>query len=51
MYEHYCVENGCFSGNHLLLDKELFEYTKPGLSSFSKEPHKVICTVYKETEG
>lgn len=28
-------------GRHLLLDNELFEYTKPGLSSFSKDPHKV----------
>lgn len=25
-----------------MLDNELFEYTKPGLSSFAKEPEKVI---------
>lgn len=28
-----------------MLDKELFEYTKPGLSSFAKEPEKVILNV------
>lgn len=27
---------------HLILDKELFEYTKPGLSSFADNPEKVI---------
>lgn len=28
-------------GGHLVLDKELFEYTKPGLSSFADNPKKV----------
>lgn len=29
-----------YFGNYLILDKELFEYNKPGLSSFAKEPEK-----------
>ena len=44
---HECVNadvaNGAvISGGHLVLDKELFEYTKPGLSSFADNPKKVI---------
>lgn len=30
---------------HLVLDKELFVHTKPGLSSFAKEPEKGIATL------
>ncbi|KAJ8922634.1 hypothetical protein NQ315_007666 [Exocentrus adspersus] len=30
---------------HLVLDKELFEYTKPGLSSFAKDPQKGVATL------
>ncbi|XP_050308072.1 ectonucleoside triphosphate diphosphohydrolase 5 isoform X2 [Anthonomus grandis grandis] len=29
-----------YIGSNLVLDKELFEYNKPGLSSFAKEPKK-----------
>lgn len=29
-----------YFGGYLVLDKELFEYNKPGLSFFAKEPHK-----------
>ncbi|XP_060532260.1 ectonucleoside triphosphate diphosphohydrolase 5 [Cylas formicarius] len=29
-----------YLGEHLVLDKELFDYNKPGLSSFAKEPEK-----------
>ncbi|XP_076273539.1 ectonucleoside triphosphate diphosphohydrolase NTPase [Rhynchophorus ferrugineus] len=29
-----------YLGGYLVLDKELFEYNKPGLSSFAKEPQK-----------
>lgn len=31
-----------FLDGHLVLDKELFVHTKPGLSSFAKEPEKVF---------
>ncbi|CAG9854169.1 unnamed protein product [Phyllotreta striolata] len=34
-----------YFGNHLMLDKELFEYLKPGLSSFAKEPKKGAATI------
>jgi ectonucleoside triphosphate diphosphohydrolase 5/6 len=34
-----------YFGNHLILDKELFEYTKPGLSSFAKEPKQGAATI------
>nr|XP_023022734.1 ectonucleoside triphosphate diphosphohydrolase 5 isoform X1 [Leptinotarsa decemlineata] len=34
-----------YLGGHLVLDRELFEYTKPGLSSFAKEPHKGAATI------
>ncbi|KAL1506331.1 hypothetical protein ABEB36_005716 [Hypothenemus hampei] len=31
-----------YFGNNLVLDKELFEYNKPGLSSFAAEPAKAV---------
>lgn len=31
-----------------MLDKELFEYTKPGLSSFAKEPEKVVGHIFMD---
>lgn len=31
-----------YLGGYLVLDKELFEYNKPGLSSFAKEPQKGV---------
>lgn len=31
-----------YFGNKLILDKELFKYTKPGLSAFAKDPKKVL---------
>ncbi|CAG9820173.1 unnamed protein product [Phaedon cochleariae] len=34
-----------YFGGHLVLDKELFSYTKPGLSSFAKEPQKGAATI------
>lgn len=34
-----------FLGGKLILDKELFEYTKPGLSSFAKNPEKGVATI------
>ncbi|KAG5899973.1 hypothetical protein JTB14_034543 [Gonioctena quinquepunctata] len=34
-----------YLGGHLVLDKELFEQTKPGLSSFAKEPHKCAASI------
>ncbi|KAF2895355.1 hypothetical protein ILUMI_10809 [Ignelater luminosus] len=30
---------------HLILDKELFEYTKPGLSSFADSPEKGVASI------
>ncbi|XP_050512656.1 nucleoside diphosphate phosphatase ENTPD5 isoform X1 [Diabrotica virgifera virgifera] len=39
-----------YFGNHLILDKELFEYTKPGLSSFAKEPKNGAQTIAKLLE-
>lgn len=36
----------CFvSDGHLVLDKELFEYTKPGLSSFADHPEKAVASI------
>lgn len=32
-----------FADGNLVLDKELFEYTKPGLSAFADNPKKVAC--------
>lgn len=33
----------------LILDKELFEEIKPGLSSYAKDPKKVITTINSNT--
>jgi hypothetical protein len=33
-----------YIGGHLVLDKELFKYTKPGLSSFVDNPEKVVAS-------
>ncbi|RZC36765.1 ectonucleoside triphosphate diphosphohydrolase 5, partial [Asbolus verrucosus] len=34
-----------YLGGHLVLDKELFKYTKPGLSSFADNPKKGVATI------
>jgi ectonucleoside triphosphate diphosphohydrolase 5/6 len=34
-----------YIGGHLVLDKELFKYTKPGLSSFADNPEKGVQTI------
>lgn len=40
-YRAKTVELYQISGGNLVLDKELFEYNKPGLSSFASSPEKV----------
>ncbi|CAH1965673.1 unnamed protein product [Acanthoscelides obtectus] len=34
-----------YFGQHLILDKELFAYSKPGLSSFANNPEKGVATI------